>query len=155
MKVAGKPTPKVLNANRMIVMLVAIIAFAWLRDVACFVEQPSSSILRFFGPFAPILRLILTHTCRTYLGAFGSSTVKPIDIYSSEQEVAELQRKKPQKTRKLTTRKGHSVTGKVTALKNSSAYPTPFGYAVRRVIKTIMKKHDLGRLFSNFPEAVH
>ena len=145
----GNTTNDVINANKMVVLLATLICVAYLRNVNIFVEQSSSSLVRLFGPFKLCIEHILWHSARTWLGCFGAITPKPIDIMSNTPSVYRLKRKRPRHKLARLGRKNSngSVTGKKALLEESSAYPLPFGRAVVKVWKHLMKRSTLHRVF--------
>ena len=90
-----------------------LLLVAHIRGVAIFVEQPTSSLLRSFEPFKSFWKYALRHTAPTYLGAFGATTPKPIDIMSNCSEVQKLKRPSPKGLDRLTSKGSNgAVNGK-------------------------------------------
>lgn len=145
--------PRIGNANKMAVAVTTLLVLAWYIDVHVFVEQPTSSLLRHFEPFATFARFYLKHSARTYLGMFGAPTPKPIDVLASTAEVSQLARSQPRGLESLTSKnKDGSHTGKRMRMSQSSAYPPKFGVAVVRVYKHLLKKPTVKRAFPSLHE---
>ena len=122
--------------------LTAVLCLAWLRSVHMFVERPTSSLLNHFEPYATFASFALKHTVRTFLGAFGAGTPKPIIVDSDRPEVTQLLRSEPKHGQRLAEHvsKGGKkrVNGKKKALSESQAYPVGFGVAVAKLFKQIV-----------------
>ena len=131
----------VLKANKMVISLALLFAVAYAREIAIFMEQPSSTVLHCLSPMREVIRVCLPYKTLTYLGSYGASSPKPILLWSSSEKVHDLSRKRPEKgtLEQLTTRDafGTSVTGKKDQLHESQAYPTAFGKAVASLYKQL------------------
>ncbi len=106
-------------------LLTSIIGGRW-----C-VEQPISSLLWSFPPFARLLSFARANRTVTYLGAFGAASQKPVTLMHTSDWVHLLRRPKPQGdfSECLVRRDAKGVTGIRTALKGSQSYPPEFGRA--------------------------
>ena len=104
-----------------------------LGGVGWTVEQPTSSLLPWFPPVARLFALAQPTCTSTYLGAFGSATVKPVRLWSTRAWVSCLKRVRPKgvvdPAAQLVKRSGRRVTGIRSALKASQAYPQEFAIA--------------------------
>ena len=112
---------------------------AYMRNVVCFMEQPTSTILHLMGPMKEVIKYLLRFKCTTWLGAFGTSSSKPISVWSSSKQVMLLKRKPPRDKESLVIRNNGSVTGKRKELSESQAYPVEFGESVAAVYKIMQK----------------
>ena len=136
-------------ANIMVFNLSVLLLVAHIRGVAIFVEQPSSSLLRSYEPFKTFWEYALRHTARTYLGAFGAKTPKPIDIMSNCSDVHKLRRPPPQGLDRLCSKDSKGgVNGKKSMMSSSQSYPSGFGRAVSKVYKNMLKKKCVRKHFS-------
>ncbi len=95
------------------------------------VEQPISSLLWSFPPFARLLSFAGAKKTVTYLGAFGAASPKAVTLMHTSDWVRLLRRPKPQGAFSdcLVRRDAKGVTGIGTALKASQSYPPEFGRA--------------------------
>ena len=126
---------KVRQANRMVVLLSMIFLLAFSRGVDCWLEQPSSSVMKAFSPMKEILTTFMPFHQQVWLSAYGAQSHKPLTIWSSNACVALLARKKPKAVfKKLYKMKNGRTQGVVSDLKQSAAYPVAFGVAVANII---------------------
>ena len=133
----------------MVFNLSVLLVVAHIRGVAIFVEQPSSSLLRSYEPFKTCWEYALRHTARTYLGAFGAKTPKPIDIMSNCSDVHKLKRPPPQGLDRLCSKDSKGgVNGKKSMMSSSQSYPHGFGRAVAKVYGNMLKKKEVRKHFS-------
>eukprot|EP00959_Pyramimonas_sp_CCMP1952_P361282 7566322-Pyramimonas_sp.AAC.1 len=147
-KAAGDPgVRRVRDGNKMVVNLAGVLALAWCMGHDIFIEQPSSSLMRHFEPFTTLITQVATAKCRTFLGAFGARTAKPIDIFSSSKEVCALKRKAPNNLPHLAITTSKGVNGKHKPLSSSQAYPCKFGAAVCALFKSIAQKRTSNLFF--------
>jgi len=137
---------RVRSGNRMVVRLVLIMLVLWMKGAHLFLENPSSTVIHWFSPLREVIQCILVHRISTPLSAYGSSTMKPITIWSSSPRVSSLHRPKAIVQEKLFSRKDNCVTGKRAALKSSQAYPAAFGRAVAQIFLEIAKEASIGDL---------
>lgn len=104
-------------------------------------EQPLGSCL----PRIELLRLVLQFTRSkrtvTWLGHFGGTTAKPLQLWHTHAAYAQLHRKRPRgHFRVLTVRKGKRYSGKRACLKASQVYTLEFAEAVANI--TSKARHD-------------
>ena len=137
---AGDPTvERVAYSNKLTTLLVMLFLVAWARSVNIIMEQPCSSLMRFYSPMKEFLETCMTFSQSTYLGAFGAPSVKPIMLFGSSDGIKALARSRPTGLLKLTRKENGRVNGDATALRASQAYPRGFGTAVAKVINTHFK----------------
>ncbi len=127
---------RVRNANQQVICVVMLAILAWYRGCHVWVEQPRCSLMAHFSPFQELVAHVLPHRALTHLGAFGASSAKPLQLWSSSPAVHELARPKPKHSEQVLTRRdSRGVHGKRNALCASQAYPKRFGHAVAEVFQ--------------------
>ena len=145
----GDTTKKrVWKANVQVLHVVTLLATAWLLGLNVFCEHPMTSLIQHYGPFAALVRSCLKYRIVTYLGTFGSASLKPIKVWSSDSSVSRLKAKKTKKPPLA----HKNVFGEVniycrSALKNSKAYPVAFGRAVAEIFVSLLKARHLSATF--------
>ena len=103
-------------------------------------EQPVNSNMPHSQPMAGVLQYCCPTRTVTWLGQFGGSTPKPLQLYHTHPEFAQLRRSRPTgEMTTLTTRDGKKFSGKKHALRESQEYPEQFGRAVRDVVAAIRR----------------
>ena len=131
--------PSVKRSNRMVVLLVMLFLLSVSRGVHVWLEQPASTIMKFFTPMKEFLETYM-YEQQVWPKSYGSKTMKPLSIWSSSEAVHGLKRYKPRPGVRLSkpARCG-GTTGIAKELKESSAYPAAFGKAVAMLMKTIAR----------------
>lgn len=136
--------------NMMVVRCVLLMLLAWARGVHLWLENPHSTLIHEFSPLKEFLGACMPFKCTVHMCSYGSSCQKTMWIWSSSALVLKLKRVKGPVTERLCSKKrvgiALQVTGRRKELKDSQAYPLPFGQAVAALFATIKKKqsvHDL------------
>ena len=94
-------------------------------------EQPMTSCMPLHPIMSSVISYFSCHRTVTYLGAFGSSTVKPVQLMSTLSLDAVVREKPRNMSESLATRGPHDqYTGKKDQLVESEVYPVMFGRAV-------------------------
>lgn len=96
-------------------------------------EQPGSSCMVKHPWLLNVLSWACAQKHTTYLGAYGSKTAKPVQLWSTR-DLNALARPKPNLEESLATREpGGGFTGIQPALQESEVYPELFGLAVANI----------------------
>jgi hypothetical protein len=124
--------PSVTLGNGLAIRVVGLCLLTSTTDGRWCVEQPISSLLWWFPPFARLLSFVKAKKTVTFLGAFGAESQKPVTLMHTSEWVHLLKRPRPLGTFSLQlVRKDAQgrVTGNKAALKGSQSYPPQFGQA--------------------------
>jgi hypothetical protein len=122
--------PSVRLGNSLATRVVGLCLFTSTTDGRWCVEQPISSLLWLFPPFARLLSFAQAKKTVTYLGAFGAQSQKPVVLMHTSEWVHLLRRPRPLQTFSLQLVQKDTrgkVTGIKAALKGSQSYPPEFG----------------------------
>ena len=123
------------------------------------IEQPMSSCLFGYLPMAKLVAKMGLERTSVHLDGFGSTSMKPLQLYGTVPWLSKLQHfskwrhQFARPTQTLATQKkdalgGTSVTGKSKALKESSAYPEPFGRLIGELHGELLRPPRRKRIFS-------
>ena len=117
------------NSLLMITALLMCLSCALGHYVA--LEQPMTSCMPLHPIMSSVISYFSCHRTVTYLGAFGSSTVKPVQLMSTLSLDAVVREKPRNMSESLATRGPHDqYTGEKDQLVESEVYPVMFGRAV-------------------------
>lgn len=123
------------NVQMVITALLVMLSF-WCDNVPV-LEQPLYSTMTLCPPLATVFAHVAATRVVTWHKAFGSDSMKPLQILSSSNIIEVLRRPKPREASKSLTRHGaHGYTGIKNRLRLSQAYTPMFGRAVADMIKT-------------------
>jgi hypothetical protein len=133
--------PFVEKGNRLLGITSLIWFLSCLQDGHPALEQPANSVLPKAEPLASVLSFTGANKTMTWLGAFGGSSPKPLQIWHIAKEYSELRRPRPDSNE--TPDKLYSVavgpggqkrfSGKKRLMKESQAYTCNFARAVAAV----------------------
>jgi hypothetical protein len=126
--------PEVKRANNLACIIAGVLRLAAHRHVRIALEQPMSSTLALLPCMARALRLIHSTVHITWLGAFGCSIPKPLNLYGNARFLGRLRRSQPvgdasQQELAYIRGVGHTVSGQP-GLQGTQVYPDKFGHKV-------------------------
>ena len=93
-----------------------------------------------------VIESIMKNKVTVYLSSYGSTSAKPITIWSTTPLIQQLKRPKGLATERLATNKNGAVTGRRKKLKASQAYPPAFGQAVSAIYQELQNAQSLDDL---------
>lgn len=131
-KVQGDTTRAFVRDGNLQMMITALLfMLGFLTKCSPVVEQPVQSLLGKVQPIANVFKYCEVHRTVTFLGAFGGSFRKPVQLWHVSLAYSELKRRVPHCQEKLAvrgvTKKGKkSFRGHKHNLKASQEYPTDF-----------------------------
>ena len=148
-------SPYVASQNALVSRLLVILRLCMARGVYYIIEQPRSSIMFEYPPFAKFLQKHPARTCHTEMGAFGMKAEKDTILKGTAPYISELERRLNSQERKRlrldasktkTSVEGENCLGGKTRrgtpdLKATQAYPLEFGCA--HALK--FQAHDLAK----------
>lgn len=140
---AGDPSgcPRVASSNAMVTRVGLLIILAHIRGCHTWLEQPPSSLMLRFGIYPLLLVYILCHKQQTWLGHFGSTSPKPVIIYSSlSLHAIACTRPADARLSRLCDRSGEAINGRAGDLRASQAYPERFGKIIAALMKDAMRR---------------
>ncbi len=132
----GRDFVRVGNQQMLVASLLYFVSFLLSNLVV--LEQPVNSVMPRAQPMAGVLQYCGATRTVTWLGKFGASTPKPLQLFHGHPGFGQLKRSRPtSEMETLTTRRGQQFTGKRIALQESQEYPPEFGMAVSDVVAAI------------------
>ena len=132
----------------MVEYTVMLCCLAFARGCHIYVEQPQSSVMPFYHAMEALFQWTQPVELSVSLGKFGSDTLKPIYVWTTEQDKRihhrirngppaaaaavdeEPPAKKAKKVQLCTRAANGGVTGNKLALKSSQHYPEAFGKTI-------------------------
>ena len=102
-----------------------------LENIVC-LEQPAGSVMPKTPPLSSVLSFIEATHVKTYHGAFGAESHKPLQLVSNSELAMELKRAKPKAKGKALVKRGRDgqFIGIKNRLEGSECYTAEFGKAV-------------------------
>ena len=83
-------TANVEQGNRQARNLTLLFLVAWVRNVNLFLEQPLTSVMKYYTPMKEFLECCMPYSAVSYMQSWGGETSKPLKIWSTTHHVQQL-----------------------------------------------------------------